>query len=78
MQLAPSDELVDVGGIATVVLLGLLLAASTQQEPDAADDGAKPNDAHDDACGDTSCVGFAVFFHNGLGGRGRCSRLGRC
>jgi len=60
VQLASRDELVDVGGIAPVVLLGLLLAPSSQEEPNTANDSCKADNAYDNAGCDASRVGLAV------------------
>jgi hypothetical protein len=59
MELATGDELIDVGGIASIRLLGLLLAPSPHDEPYTTDDDCESNDADDDACRDTCRVGFA-------------------
>jgi hypothetical protein len=77
VQLAPGDELVDVGGIA-VVFLGLLLAPSAQEEPDTANDGCKANYAYDNACCNAGRVGLAVLLLLGCRcGRRRASLLCR-
>lgn len=76
VQLTARNKLVDVGSIAAVVLLGLLLTPSAKEKPHASRNGEKSNNAHNNAGCDACCVGLALFFWSSRGCARGCLR--RC
>lgn len=61
VQLTARYKLVDVGSIAAVVLLSLLLASAAQEEPYASSDGEERDNAHDNTGSDACFVGLALL-----------------
>lgn len=60
MELASVDKVVDVCRIATVILLGLLLTSSAQEEPHSEKRGAKSDDAYYHSYCNGNRIGFII------------------